>query len=203
MNSHYFKEDTSLAHHYQEVTCTLRAHTLVFQTDSGIFSKNGVDYGSQALIKAFPQDMLSQVSGPILDVGCGYGPLGLFLAASTDRTVDMVDINPRALEMAKINAEKNKITNVHIFESDMFSKVPRTDYAAIISNPPIRAGKKKVHEVLEKSYDHLASGGFLIVVIQKKQGAGSAKAKMESVFGNVCILARDKGYYILMSQKEA
>ena len=74
-------------------------------------------------------------------------------------------------------------------------------FDVIVSNPPIRAGKKVVFDILEKAYDHLNNQGELVIVIQKKQGAPSAKKKMEEVFGNCEIVKRDKGYFILKSIK--
>ena len=106
----------------------------------------------------------------------------------------MVDINNRAIDLAKQNAQKNGV-EADIFQSNIYEKVNGTfDY--IISNPPIRAGKQVVHTIISESINYLKVGGNLTIVIQKKQGAPSAKAKMEEVFGNVEILKRDKGYYI-------
>jgi len=113
----------------------------------------------------------------------------------------MVDVNERAMDLARQNALRNKIENVRIHTSSVYEQVEKTDFVAIISNPPIRAGKNVVHEILEKSYQHLQTGGVLIIVIQKKQGGPSAKAKMEEVFGNVEIVAKDKGYFIYRSVK--
>ena len=111
----------------------------------------------------------------------------------------MVDINNRAIDLAQKNAEKNGVT-ANIFQSNIYEKVSGTfDY--IISNPPIRAGKQVVHTIIADSINYLKDGGHLTIVIQKKQGAPSAKAKMEEIFGNVDILKRDKGYYILRSTK--
>lgn len=112
----------------------------------------------------------------------------------------MVDINNRALDLTRQNAENNEVS-ANIFQSDIYENVfDSFDY--IISNPPIRAGKKVVHTIIEGSINHLKENGSLTIVIQKKQGAPSAKAKMENVFGNAIVLKRDKGYYVLRSVKE-
>ena len=109
--------------------------------------ENEVDFGSRLLIEAF---QVPDIKGDILDVGCGYGPIGLSLAKEfQDRKVHMVDVNERALELAKENAANNRIGNVHIFQSSVYENVDGM-YAAILSNPPIRAGKDIVHEILEK-----------------------------------------------------
>ena len=112
----------------------------------------------------------------------------------------LVDINQRALDLARQNAERNQVLAT-IFQSNLYQNVEGR-FHHIISNPPIRAGKQVVHEVITGSYTHLLDGGDLTIVIQKKQGAPSAKAKMEEVFGNCEILKKDKGYYILRSRKE-
>ena len=114
----------------------------------------------------------------------------------------MIDINSRAVGLAKDNASSNGISNVDIFESDLFEKVDSTpQYAAILTNPPIRAGKKVVHEIFKESYSRLVEGGSLWVVIQKKQGAPSAMDRLEQLFGNVEVAEKKKGYFILVSKK--
>src|SRR5699024_2602552 len=109
----------------------------------------------------------------------------------------------RALGLAQENAQLNQIDHVEIYESSVYEKVSGTDYAAIVSNPPIRAGKKVVHAILTGAYDKLAVGGTLTIVIQKKQGAPSAEKKIQKNFGNVEMIKKDKGYYIIHSIKES
>src|SRR5699024_7237756 len=134
-------------------------------------------------------------------VGCGYGPIGLSLAhAYPERTVEMIDVNERALKLAKQNAADNQMKNVKIYQSAAYEHVTGT-FAAIVTNPPIRAGKQVVHEMLAEAYDHLEPCGTLTAVIQKKQGAASAEKKMLEVFRNATRIARDKGYWIIQSEK--
>ena len=166
-----------------------------FLTDAGVFSKKMIDFGSQVLLSC----LSFQPGETVLDVGCGYGPLGLSLAKAQGVHATMVDVNTRALDLARKNAAFNQV-QATIFQSNVYDQVEGC-FDHIISNPPIRAGKKVVHEVLSGSFDHLNPGGDLTIVIQKKQGAPSAKAKMEEVFGNCEILKKDKGYYILRSEK--
>ena len=171
-----------------------------FVTDSGVFSKNTIDFGSHVLIETFqPETMMP--TGTLLDVGCGYGPMGLSFASEVEH-VEMVDINERAVELARGNAVRNRITNATIHVSNIYDDVNASTYAAIISNPPVRAGKNVVTEILTGAFPRLAVGGTLTVVLQKKQGAPSAEKKMQETFGNVTILKRDKGYYILQSVKK-
>jgi 16S rRNA (guanine1207-N2)-methyltransferase len=114
----------------------------------------------------------------------------------------MVDINERAVELSVENAAINQITNAKIYQSDLFSKVdPVHSFASIVTNPPIRAGKKVVHAIFEKSAGYLLDSGELWVVIQKKQGASSALKKLESLFQNVSVIEKKKGYFIIQAKK--
>ncbi len=200
MSNHYYTNQPEVAHNRKQWTFPLKEKTYTFITDSNVFSKGTVDFGSRVLIETFTADNLPE--GAILDVGCGYGPIGLSLAFDTGREVEMVDINERAVELAKENAELNKIDHVAIYTSFIYESVENNQFAAIVSNPPIRAGKEVVHTIISGSHAKLVKGGTLTIVIQKKQGAPSAKAKMEEIFGNAEIVKKEKGYFILVSEKE-
>lgn len=192
----YYAENPDAAHDIHELRVDLLGEKMTFLTDAGVFSKKMVDFGSQLLLKCLEVNQ----GETVLDVGCGYGPLGLSLAKAYGVQATMVDINNRALDLARQNAERNKV-EATIFQSNIYEQV-EGNFDHVISNPPIRAGKQVVHEIIEKSKDFLEIGGDLTIVIQKKQGAPSAKSKMEDVFGNCEILKKDKGYYILRSVKE-
>ncbi|CEX88558.1 16S RNA G1207 methylase RsmC [Streptococcus pneumoniae] len=192
----YYAENPDAAHDIHELRVELLGQKMTFLTDAGVFSKKIVDFGSQLLLKCLEVNQ----GETVLDVGCGYGPLGLSLAKAYGVQATMVDINTRALDLARRNAEKNN-AKATIFQSNIYEQV-EGHFDHVISNPPIRAGKQVVHEIIEKSKDFLEIGGDLTIVIQKKQGAPSAKSKMEDVFGNCEILKKDKGYYILRSVKE-
>lgn len=199
MTNHYYSEKPDLAHDFVEWDFELKGSRFHFVTDSGVFSRGTVDYGSRVLVENFTDADLP--AGPLLDVGCGYGPIGLSLQKSTGRQVEMIDINERAVDLAQRNAQRNQITAVDIHQSNLYQEIYEAPFAAIVSNPPIRAGKTVVHEILTGAEDLLLPGGSLTVVIQKKQGAPSAKKKMQEVFGNCEIVTKDKGYYILRSVK--
>lgn len=192
----YYAENPDAAHDIHELRVDLLGQKMTFLTDAGVFSKKMVDFGSQLLLKC----LYVNQGETVLDVGCGYGPLGLSLVKVYGVQATMVDINTRALDLARRNAEKNN-AKATIFQSNIYEQV-EGHFDHVISNPPIRAGKQVVHGIIEKSKDFLETGGDLTIVIQKKQGAPSAKSKMEDVFGNCEILKKDKGYYILRSVKE-
>ena len=198
MADHYYsrKPQTESAPKYWDYT--LRDFRFRFKSDSGVFSKNEVDFGSRLLVETFN---LPEIEGPILDVGCGYGPIGLTLAKLyPDRAVHMVDVNERALELSKENARANGVENVVVYESDRLVGVKEDSFSAILTNPPIRAGKKTVHDIFEQSREKLAPSGELWVVIQKKQGAPSALEKLKGLFGEAEVVEKEKGYFIIRAK---
>ncbi|MBS8266890.1 class I SAM-dependent methyltransferase [Mesobacillus boroniphilus] len=199
MTEHYYSRKPSTESNPVKWQSELKGNSFRFKVDSGVFSKKEVDFGSRLLIDTFE---LNKADGLILDVGCGYGPIGLSLAkAYPGAMVHMVDVNERAIMLSEENASENKVNNVKIYESDRLTGVEEKGFDAILTNPPIRAGKKIVHDIFEQSFHHLAEGGELWVVIQKKQGAPSAMEKMKELFGEVDIVAKSKGYFILKSVK--
>lgn len=198
-NQMYYAENPTSQHDEHVVDYRVNDIDLKFTTDAGVFSKMRVDYGSGVLIKKMAG--VNFPSNNILDVGTGYGPLGLFAAKFwPTQTVEMVDVNQRGLDLAKKNAELNHIDNVAIFVSDVYSNIaPEKKYGLIVTNPPIRAGKTVVSNILSGAKSHLVGGGVLLVVIQKKQGEPSARKLLTKTFGNCTILKRDKGYYVLQA----
>ncbi|MCD2255438.1 class I SAM-dependent methyltransferase [Agrilactobacillus fermenti] len=200
MSDHYYSNEPTAAHDRARFDFDLLGNLLTFTTDSSVFSRHTVDFGSRVLLSVIPE--VKVISGPILDVGCGYGPIGLALAKYfPERQVTLTDVNQRALQLAKENAVANRIENVQIKTSDGYAQVQDT-YAAILTNPPIRAGKAVVDRILQEAEAHLLPGGQLLAVLQKKQGAPSAKRLLTAAFGNCQVLKRDKGYYILQSFKK-
>ena len=197
--AHYYTNNINLKSEESRITFRYREHDIVFISDYGVFSKERVDYGSRVLLKEID---IKPNQKKLFDVGCGYGTLGISLKNEFPWiSADMVDVNERAVHLANESINYNKVSDAKAYQSNIYENVEGT-FDIIVSNPPIRAGKKVVFEILEKAYDHLNKYGELVIVIQKKQGAPSAKKKMEDVFGNCEIVTRDKGYFILKSIKE-
>lgn len=196
----YFTANPNSEHHFQNFDFELLGNNLHFTTDSGVFSKSTVDFGTRTMLDALDKTTLTD--GKVLDLGTGYGPVGIAIAKKYQRQVDMVDVNERALALARQNAVNNGVDQlVSVFQSDIYQQV--TDkYALILTNPPIRAGKEVVTAMLQEAVQHLVPGGKLIAVLQKKQGAPSAQKNMAAVFGNAEVIAKNKGYYILESTYE-
>lgn len=199
MSGHYYSERPDVKSDPKNWTFRLRNHEFKFTSDSGVFSKKEVDFGSRLLIEEF---VSPEASGHYLDVGCGYGPIGIALAKENpERSILMVDINERALELTKENAKKNGVSNIEVRKSNLFDNISESGFAAILTNPPIRAGKKVVHQLFEESFDKLSSNGELWIVIQKKQGAPSAIEKLQTLFSEVETVSKSKGYFIIRAIK--
>ena len=157
-----------------------------------------MDYGSELFIKSLPE-----LNSNILDLGCGYGVIGLSIAGLYPNTqVTMVDINQRAVETTQRNIERNQIKNAVTYVSDGFNQV-NGSFNAIVSNPPIRTGKNVIYPLFEQSKQYLIPGGSLYLVIQKKQGAKSAMEKLHSIFSNCEAIKKQGGYWILKGTKES
>lgn len=194
---HYFTNDEGAKSDEKEFQAEVLGQKFKFITDIGVFSKGELDFASRLLIEAFN---VLNLSGSVLDVGCGYGAVGVILASGRKETVHMVDVNLRAMNLAKRNATLNGVNNVEAYESNCYDAINQK-FSHILSNPPIRAGKQVVHQILEEAIDHLEEGGTLTIVIGKQHGAASAEKKMMEVFGNVEMIERKKGFWILHSVK--
>lgn len=197
--SHYFQDDPNLVSNIKEITFEINGITMKLLTDNGVFSKNNVDEGSYAFLKVLlPLDLGNR----ILDLGCGYGTIGLTLAkAHKEARITLADVNPRAVALCERNAGLlNLSPRVTILQSDIYEKI-EGPYDSIVVNPPIRAGKKVTYRMYEEAKQYLIDGGSLYIVIRKAQGAESASKYIETIFGNVTLLKREKGYYIYRATK--
>ena len=197
MANQYFENNEKLSSEIREISYYFKGVKISFFADNGVFSKGGVDFGSNLLLKTISLDGVKN----ILDVGCGYGTIGVTLAKiNSDVNVTMVDVNLRAIDLCKRAIEKNGLTNAIVFESNVYENVAEK-YDVIVSNPPIRAGKSVVHSIILGAYDHLVEGGSMWCVIQKKQGAESAKKALKELYKSVEVVEKDKGYEIIKATK--
>ena len=197
--NHYFTDNRHLAQNRKEITFRFSCFTCHFITDKGVFSKDHVDHGSRVLLEAVHAS--GKLGEAVLDLGCGYGVIGITLKkAYPDSEFTLAEVNPRALELAQENAQRNGAA-LRCVCSDVYSGVEGNTFTDIITNPPIRAGKKVIYAMFEQAFDHLRENGRLWVVIRKQQGAKSAEAKIAQVFGNCEVVRRDKGYLVLCAKK--
>ncbi len=197
MSKQYFENNENLKSEPFTFEFYFKKNILKFKSDNGVFSKKNVDFGSSLLLK----NLIVMDNDRILDVGCGIGIMGITIAKSNPNTfVEMIDVNLRAISLCKENCATNGCLNTKVYESNIYQNVIN-QFDLIISNPPIRAGKKIVHEILIGSYEKLKSNGRMYAVIQKKQGAESAIKVLNEVFDKVEIINKDNGYFIIKCTK--
>ena len=192
--SYYFDKETDTLSDEKTIKVNIFNSILSFRTDNNVFSKNYLDYGTRTLLESLD---LNDIKGDVLDFGCGYGPIGIIIKKNCNCNVDMIDINLRALSLAQKNAQLNNVS-VNIFESDVYSNIEKK-YDYIISNPPIRVGKKILYEILVGALDHLKKDGHLIIVINKDQGAKSTIKYLEKYY-DISVICKNKGFYIIDCQ---
>lgn len=192
--SHYFENDVNLKSNKRQLKLYINDKVLSFVSDSGVFSNTQIDYGSFTFLKTLLE--LENVNS-ILDVGCGYGVLGITLKYfGKCQNVTMVDINPKAVSLCQENLNYYSLDNISCFISDGLNEV-NSSFDQIVINPPIRAGKAVIYKMFEDSVKHLNENGSLYIVIKKNLGANSAITKLSELFKKVEVLKKDKGYFII------
>ena len=191
--THYYTDNSDLLSNKREFDYYFDNEVFRFTTDNGVFSKGNVDYGSYILIKTIYKRNLGN---SFLDLGSGYGPIGIIIKHfNTDIDVEMVDVNSRATDLAKLNCQNNNTDiKVHLCENILELE---HNFDTISLNPPIRAGKKVIYDLYEKSRDKLNDNGHLYIVIRKAKGANSSISKLETLFNNVVVINKDSGYYVI------
>ena len=190
--SHYFTKDQSeVASHKRLIYATVLNQQFSFETDAGVFSTKGLDFGSRLLLESIT--VAKNLS--VLDLGCGYGPIGIVVNRVFRAEVWCSDVNLRALALTDENAKRNQAT-IKTIESNGFEQIDGV-FDLILCNPPIRAGKKVIYSLFRQAFIHLTNSGKFIIVIRKDQGAESAKNELESIFPKVAVIAKKSGYFIL------
>ncbi|MCL2096387.1 MAG: methyltransferase [Oscillospiraceae bacterium] len=201
--NHYFKSNENLRSDEREIKYIYKSTQFSFITDSGVFSRDRVDYATNILLENLPE-----LSGKILDIGCGFGCVGIVLAKiyenNSNIKIFMSDVNTRALELTKKNAEINGVSGKisGVIKSDGFENICG-NFDFIISNPPIRAGKNVIYKIYEEAYANLNKGGGFFIVIQKKHGALSHRKKLGEIFGeeNIKTIYSKKNFFVFELKK--
>lgn len=197
---HYFSKNPQVKSDKKTFTYEIEKFKLTFNYDHGVFSKGSQDAGSELLVKTFISSNPSHLEAKVLDLGTGYGFIGVVLKKFlTEVSLTMTDINTRAVELAKENTNANNVTAT-IFQSDGFEHID-SNFNFILLNPPIRIGKENVYKLLKDSYDHLEESGELWIVVRVKQGAKSMGKFLEGFFKEVVTIEKKSGYHILRCSK--
>jgi len=192
MSEHYYTSAPTSEHEERSFRAVFAGRVLAFDTDAGVFSKQHVDPGSELLCRSLPQEL----SGRVLDMGCGWGAMTIMtLAKCPDVNMTMADVNERALALAVSNVAKNRMQAEAVL-SDGFANI-EGEFDAVITNPPIRAGKAVIYKMFEDAKAHLVPGGVLYLVIRKQQGAPSALKFLKSLYAKAEVIERDGGYWII------
>lgn len=193
--SHYFTND-NIQSNEKIIKCKINNISFSFYTDNNVFSKKGLDFGTRSLLENLE---IEKLHGDILDFGCGYGPIGIYISKIKNIKVDMIDINLRSIELVKKNALLNN-TTINVFESNLYENI-KEKYDFIISNPPIRVGKKILYEILFDASKHLKENGELWIVVNKNQGAKTILKDLEKKY-KVTLIDKNKGFYIIKAQNQ-
>ena len=195
MSDHYYTANPASAHDERRVALTALGNELVFTTDAGVFSRDGLDKGTEALLNALPVPM----EGRVLDLGCGWGPVGVALGKKYPALeIVMTDINQRAAELARRNLAANGV-QAQVVQGDGFAAVEGS-FDAILTNPPIRAGKAVIYALFREARARLNPGGALYIVIRKQQGAPSALKFLREVYADAEVIDRSGGFHVIRAR---
>ena len=190
---HYYSKNPMSKSEERTIEYELNGIRFSFISDNGVFSKNHVDFATDLLLNAIAKE---KVQGALLDVGCGYGVIGISLTKIFNTKTTMLDVNERALDLARKNAIKNGIDKIEIIESNGFEKI-KEKYDVIVTNPPIRAGKEVIYKMYDDAKVHLNEGGKFYLVINKKHGAPTTIKHLEELFENIEIIDKKAGFNVI------
>ena len=199
MNDHYYTRVPQSESRPVDCAYSYRGVELSFQTDAGVFSKGEVDTGTRLLLEALPEEM----AGDILDLGCGWGVIGISIAKKWPGTrVTMADVNTRALDLSRENAKRNR-AEVTCVESDGMAALKGQAFDAVVTNPPIRAGKQVIYKMFADAAKSLKPGGALYLVIRKQQGAESCMKYLQTIYRDVEKLDKSGGFWVIRAMHDA
>lgn len=192
-NDHYYTRTPQSAHKPGQVNMEYRGRALRFETDSGVFSRTELDRGTEVLLNALPETLY----GRVLDMGCGWGVIGVAVGSLwPDTSVTMADINQRACDLARRNAQQNGVS-ARVLQSDGYAALDEGGYDWILQNPPIRAGKAVIYQMFADASRRLLPGGSLWLVIRKQQGAPSAINHLHTLFSCVETVEKKSGFWVI------
>lgn len=195
---HYFVKHPKSKLKLGIIRTYLRGRPFEFLTASGVFSKKRLDLGTRLLIES----MILPREGCILDVGCGYGAVGIAAAIfNPNLSIVMVDVNERAVWLAKQNIENNCVDNVEVRQGNLYEAVEGLNFNCVLSNPPVSAGMETVKAIIAGALECMKSKALFQMVVRSKVGGKRLCAILEETFGNADVLARESGYRVLVSKK--
>lgn len=193
MNDHYYTVNPNSAHDLRRVTFAVLGNELMFDTDAGVFSRDGLDEGSRILMEALPD-----LYGRVLDLGCGWGAVGVSIKKRwPEIDLVMTDVNQRAADLSQKNLTLNGVS-AEVLQGDGFQNVTGT-FDFVITNPPIRAGKQAIYAMFADAFARLNPGGRLYIVIRKQQGAPSALKYLRTLFADSQVIDREAGFWVIES----
>lgn len=194
MTEHYYTENPNAAHDERRIEVEALGNRLTFITDAGVFSRDGLDRGTEILLNALPP-----LAGRVLDLGCGWGPVGVALGKRwPGLDIVMTDVNSRAADLARRNLQANGVA-AQVVQGDGYAAVTGS-FDAIVTNPPIRAGKALIYGLFDDARNYLATGGSLFIVIRKQQGAPSALKHLRETWPEVEVIDREAGYWVIRAE---
>lgn len=195
MSEHYYTEQPTSDIKEKTFVQSIKGIELSLTSVSGVFSHdNKVDKASELLIKTY-----KPTGKTVLDLGCGYGVIGLFIKAHyPDRIVCLADINERAIDYAALNAFKNRL-DTKVVKSDLFSAFDGIQFDDIVTNPPLAAGKKLLINLIDQANDYLNPNGALWLVAYHNKGGSTLKKIMKERFSNVEDMEKSGGIRVYRS----
>ena len=195
MNDHYYTVNPNSAHDVRRVKFSVLGNELMFDTDAGVFSRDGLDVGSKVLMEALPD-----LHGRVLDLGCGWGAVGVSIKKKwPEIDLVMTDVNQRAADLSKSNLALNRVS-AQVLQGDGFENV-EGKFDFVITNPPIRAGKQAIYGMFADAREHLNDGGELYIVIRKQQGAPSALKYLSEIYSESEVVEKEAGFWVIRSVK--
>ncbi len=197
-DEHYYTKRPKSKPRLGLIRANLRGYLVGFLTSASVFSKRRVDLGTRLLIEF----MVLPEEGSILDLGCGYGPVGIVAAlVNPELWVVMVDVNERAVWLARENVKRNSLNNIEVRRGFLYEPVKNMRFGAILCNPPVSAGMQIVAHIVRGAFRHLEKDGLFQLVVRTRIGGSQILSELRKVFGDVEVLARKSGYRVFLSKK--